>query len=93
MTGVPPAGFGAAHGAQLCGKGTPAVQGLASNAHSSGMGWQNRERHCAALINDYLGRIQRFSPLELTEVREAKGVGTDEQARRIGGQTDRGSQR
>jgi hypothetical protein len=57
------------------------------------MGWQNRERHCAALINDYLGRIQRFSPLELTEVREAKGVGTDEQARRIGGQTDRGSQR
>ena len=44
---------------------------------------KTRERHCAALINDYLGRIRRFSPLELTEVREAKGAGTDEQARRI----------
>lgn len=44
---------------------------------------KTRERHCAALINDFIGRIQRFSPLELTEVREAKGAGSDEQARKI----------
>jgi 23S rRNA (pseudouridine1915-N3)-methyltransferase len=42
---------------------------------------KTRERHCAALIDDYLGRIRRFSPLDLTEVREAKG--RDEQAQRI----------
>jgi 23S rRNA (pseudouridine1915-N3)-methyltransferase len=44
---------------------------------------KTRERHCAALIDDYLSRIQRFSPLELTEVREAKGAGSDDQARKI----------
>jgi len=44
---------------------------------------KTRERHCAALIVDYLDRIQHFAQVEVTEVREAKGARNDEQIRRI----------
>ncbi|MGH9832354.1 MAG: 23S rRNA (pseudouridine(1915)-N(3))-methyltransferase RlmH [Blastocatellia bacterium] len=37
---------------------------------------KTRDRHCAALIDDYLERIKRFAPYEVSELKEQRG--TDE---------------
>ena len=31
---------------------------------------KTKDRHCAALVNDYLGRIKRFASLEVSELKE-----------------------
>jgi 23S rRNA (pseudouridine1915-N3)-methyltransferase len=33
-----------------------------------------RDAHCAGLCDDYAGRIRRFGPLDLVEVKEARGL-------------------
>jgi len=35
---------------------------------------KTRDRHCAALIEDYLERIKRFAPCEVSELKERSGV-------------------
>ncbi len=35
---------------------------------------KTRERHCAALLDDYLERIKRFATCEVSEVKEPAGV-------------------
>jgi 23S rRNA (pseudouridine1915-N3)-methyltransferase len=34
---------------------------------------KTRDRHCAALIDDYLERIKRFAPYEVSELKEQAG--------------------
>ena len=34
---------------------------------------KTRDRHCAALIDDYLERIKRFVPYEVSELKEQAG--------------------
>src|SRR5574341_1092053 len=34
---------------------------------------KTRDRHCAALIDDYLERIKRFAPYEVSELKEQSG--------------------
>ncbi len=34
---------------------------------------KTRDRHCAALIADYLDRIRRFAPFEVSELKEVSG--------------------
>ena len=34
---------------------------------------KTRDRHCAALIDDYLGRIARFATLEVSELKQRRG--------------------
>jgi 23S rRNA (pseudouridine1915-N3)-methyltransferase len=35
---------------------------------------KTRDRHCAALIKDYLERIKRFAPCEVSELKEQSGA-------------------
>jgi 23S rRNA (pseudouridine1915-N3)-methyltransferase len=35
---------------------------------------KTKDRHCAALIEDYLGRIKRFAPCEVSELKERSGA-------------------
>jgi 23S rRNA (pseudouridine1915-N3)-methyltransferase len=34
---------------------------------------KTRDRHCAALVDDYLERIKRFAPSEVSELKEQRG--------------------
>lgn len=34
---------------------------------------KTKEQHCAALVNDYLKRLARFAPYEVSELKEASG--------------------
>jgi 23S rRNA (pseudouridine1915-N3)-methyltransferase len=34
---------------------------------------KTRDRHCAALVGDYLERIKRFAPCEVSELKEQRG--------------------
>ncbi len=36
---------------------------------------KTRDRYCAALIDDYLERIKRFAPCEVSELKEQRGGG------------------
>ncbi|MBK9313678.1 MAG: 23S rRNA (pseudouridine(1915)-N(3))-methyltransferase RlmH [Acidobacteria bacterium] len=38
---------------------------------------KTRDRNCAALVDDYLDRIRRFAPIDLSELKE-QGSGSDE---------------
>ncbi|HZS08353.1 MAG TPA: 23S rRNA (pseudouridine(1915)-N(3))-methyltransferase RlmH [Blastocatellia bacterium] len=38
---------------------------------------KTRERHCAALVNDYLGRLEHFAGCEVSEIREQSGAGDE----------------
>jgi 23S rRNA (pseudouridine1915-N3)-methyltransferase len=35
---------------------------------------KTKDRHCAALVEDYLNRIKRFAPYEVSELKEPAGV-------------------
>jgi 23S rRNA (pseudouridine1915-N3)-methyltransferase len=47
---------------------------------------KTKDRHCAALVEDYLQRLRRFLPVEITEVRDVTTAGaeTDERVSREG---------
>ena len=34
---------------------------------------KTKEQHCAALVNEYLKRLSRFAPYEVSELKEASG--------------------
>ncbi len=34
---------------------------------------KTKDQHCAALVNDYLKRLSRFAPYEVSELKEASG--------------------
>ncbi len=45
---------------------------------------KTKDRRCAALIDDYLARIRRFAPIEISELREGSGQsGQQDEARVI----------
>lgn len=41
---------------------------------------KTRDRHCAALMSDYLQRIERFAPVEVSELKEQSTGGGDQRA-------------
>lgn len=38
---------------------------------------KTRDRHCAALIADYISRLERFAPCEVTELKEQRASGDE----------------
>ncbi len=45
---------------------------------------KTKDRRCAGLIEDYIERIQRFTPVEISEIREPGGSDPDQVVQREG---------
>jgi 23S rRNA (pseudouridine1915-N3)-methyltransferase len=44
---------------------------------------KTRDRHCAALLEDYLGRVGRFASCEVSELKEPRGASDEARARAV----------
>lgn len=45
---------------------------------------KTKDRHCAALIEEYVGRIRRFAPVEISELRDPGEQGVARESARLG---------